>query len=82
MKHIAALLLLVLVLLVLGTAAGFAQSPSATAETKLSPAERNMAQAKKLIYTRMFEVLSTRFSSQDRQAVIEILRETKKDLPL
>src|SRR5947209_13545625 len=49
MKHIAALLLLVLVLLVLGTAAGFAQSPSATAETKLSPAERNMAQAKKLI---------------------------------
>src|SRR2546427_2897603 len=49
MKRIAALLLLVLVLLVLGTVAGFAQSPSAPAETKLSPAERNMAQAKKLI---------------------------------
>ena len=44
MKRIAALLLLVL-----GTAAGFAQSPSAPAETKLSPAERTMAQAKKLI---------------------------------
>src|SRR5712692_2634411 len=44
MKRIAALLLLVM-----GTAAGFAQSPSAPAETKLSPAERTMAQAKKLI---------------------------------
>jgi hypothetical protein len=39
------------------------------------------AEAKKMIYARMFEVLSTRFSSTDRQAVIEILRETKKDLP-
>ena len=44
MKRIAALLLLVL-----GTAAGFAQGPSAPAETLLSPAERSMAQAKKLI---------------------------------
>ena len=41
MKRIAALLLLVL-----GTVAGFAQAP---AETKLSPAERGMAQARKLI---------------------------------
>jgi hypothetical protein len=40
------------------------------------------AEAKKLIYARTFEVLSNRFSSADRQAVIEILRETKKDLPL
>ncbi len=38
-------------------------------------------EAKKLIYARIFEVLSNRFSSADRQAVIEILRETKKDLP-
>jgi len=44
MKRIAALLLLVL-----GTVAGFAQSPNAPAETKLSPAERGMAQARKLI---------------------------------
>jgi len=44
MKRIAALLLLVL-----GTVAGFAQAPSAPAETKLSPAERGMAQARKLI---------------------------------
>ena len=42
MKRIAALLLLVL-----GAVAGFAQAPSA--ETKVSPAERSMAQAKKLI---------------------------------
>jgi hypothetical protein len=39
-------------------------------------------EAKKLIYARTFEVISNRFSSADRQAVIEILRETKKDLPL
>jgi len=44
MKRIAALLLLVL-----GTVAGFAQAPSAPAETKLSPAERSMAQARNLI---------------------------------
>lgn len=44
MKRIAALLLLVL-----GTVAGFAQSPSVPAETILSPAERSMAQARKLI---------------------------------
>ena len=44
MKRIAALLLLLL-----GTAAGFAQTPSAPAETKLSPAERSMDQARKLI---------------------------------
>lgn len=41
MKRIAALLLLVL-----GTVVGFAQAPP---ETKLSPAERSMAQARKLI---------------------------------
>ncbi len=44
MRRIATLLLLVL-----GTAAGFAQSPTAPAETKLSPAERNIVQAKKFI---------------------------------
>jgi tetratricopeptide (TPR) repeat protein len=44
MKRIAALLLLVL-----GTVAGFAQGPTAPAEAKLSPAERSMAQARKLI---------------------------------
>jgi tetratricopeptide (TPR) repeat protein len=44
MKRIAALLLLVL-----GTVAGFAQAPNAPAETTLSPAERGMAEAKKLI---------------------------------
>jgi len=36
-------------LLVLGTVAGFAQGPIAPAETTLSPAERSMAQARKLI---------------------------------
>jgi tetratricopeptide (TPR) repeat protein len=44
MKRIAAL-----VLLVLGAIAGFAQAPSTPAETKLSPAERSMDQARKLI---------------------------------
>ena len=44
MRRIAALLLLVL-----GAVAGFAQGPSAPAETTLSPAERSMAQARKLI---------------------------------
>src|SRR6266571_2401004 len=70
MKHIAALLLLVLVLLVLGTAAGFAQSPSAPAETKLSPAERNMAQAKKLIEKnpKDFEAYNALASALSRRA--------------
>jgi len=44
MKRIAALLLLIL-----GAVGGFAQGPSAPAETKLSPAERGMAQARTLI---------------------------------
>jgi tetratricopeptide (TPR) repeat protein len=44
MRRIAAVLLLAL-----STVAGFAQSPSAPAETPLSPAERSMAQARKLI---------------------------------
>jgi tetratricopeptide (TPR) repeat protein len=44
MKRIAALLLLFL-----GTVAGFAQGPNTPAETLLSPAERSMAQARKLI---------------------------------
>ena len=44
MKRIAALLLLIL-----GTVSGFAQGPTAHAETKLSPAERSMAQARGLI---------------------------------
>ena len=46
MRQIAALLLLVLVV---GTADGLAQNPSALAETKLSPAERNIALARNLI---------------------------------
>src|SRR5579863_3109270 len=44
MKRIAALLLLVL-----GTVAGLAQSPNIPAETQFSPAERSIAQASKLI---------------------------------
>jgi tetratricopeptide (TPR) repeat protein len=44
MKRIASLLLLVL-----GLTAGFAQPPSASADAKLSPAERSIAQARKLI---------------------------------
>jgi tetratricopeptide (TPR) repeat protein len=44
MKRIVSLLLLVL-----GLNAGFAQTPSTSAEPKLSPAERSMAQARKLI---------------------------------
>jgi tetratricopeptide (TPR) repeat protein len=44
MKRIAALLLLLLC-----AVAGVAQGPKATAETKLSPAERSMDQARKLI---------------------------------
>jgi tetratricopeptide (TPR) repeat protein len=44
MKRIAALLLLLLC-----AVAGVAQGPNATAETKLSPAERSMDQARKLI---------------------------------
>jgi hypothetical protein len=36
---------------------------------------------KQMIYSRMSAVLSTRFSAETRQAVIEILRDTKKDLP-
>ena len=44
MRRIAALLLLLL-----GTVAGFAQGPSAPAETTLSPAERSMAQSRTLI---------------------------------
>lgn len=38
-----------LLLMVLAAAGGWAQSPSSRAETNLSPAERNIAQAKKLI---------------------------------
>jgi tetratricopeptide (TPR) repeat protein len=45
MKQIAVLLLF----LVVGTTVEFAQIPGASAEQKLSPAERSMAQAKKLI---------------------------------
>jgi hypothetical protein len=39
------------------------------------------AAAKIAIYRRIGEVMSARFSEADRRAVIEILRETKKDLP-
>jgi hypothetical protein len=38
------------------------------------------AEAKNMIYARIPEVLNTKFSAADRQAVIEILRDTKKDL--
>ena len=38
------------------------------------------AEAKNMIYARIPEVLNTKFSVTDRQAVIEILRDTKKDL--
>jgi hypothetical protein len=48
------------------------------------------AAAKDAVYTRMWEVLSgrekrqpyaSRLSAADRQAIIQILRATKKDLP-
>jgi hypothetical protein len=42
------------------------------------------AEAKDAIYSRMWQVLSTenrRLSAQDRRAIAEILRDTKKDLP-
>jgi hypothetical protein len=38
------------------------------------------AEAKTMIYARIPEVLKTRFSDADRQAIVEILRDTKKDL--
>jgi hypothetical protein len=38
------------------------------------------AEAKNMIYARIPEVLNTKFSATDRQAVVEILRDTKKDL--
>src|SRR5438552_2447836 len=46
MKRIGALLA---ILFAVGNTAGFAQAPSPSTAQKLSPAERNMAQAKKLI---------------------------------
>ena len=47
-----------------------------------SPAfEALPADAKKSIYGRMVQVMSARFTSADKQAVIEILRDTKKGLP-
>ena len=39
------------------------------------------AKIKEMIYYRMFDVLESRFSADVRQAIIEILRDTKKDLP-
>jgi hypothetical protein len=42
------------------------------------------AEAKDAIYRRMWQVLSSenrRLSAQDRRAIVEILRDTKKDLP-
>jgi hypothetical protein len=47
------------------------------------------ARAKKAVYDRLWQVLSgaaqdkayARLSPMDRQAIIEILRDTKKDLP-
>src|SRR5579862_8870019 len=49
MKRHAALPLVMLVLLMLGKAASFAQGPGTPTVTTLSPAERTMAQARKLI---------------------------------
>lgn len=37
--------------------------------------------AKEAVYKRMWEVLSGKFASADREAIIQILRETKRDLP-
>jgi hypothetical protein len=39
------------------------------------------AEAKDMIYALIPEVLSAKYSSTDRQAVVEVLRDTKKDLP-
>jgi hypothetical protein len=39
------------------------------------------ADARKAIYERMRVVMSSRLQAADRQAIIEILRDTKKDLP-
>lgn len=39
------------------------------------------ADAKKSIYERMLQVMSERLAAADRVAIIEILRDTKKDLP-
>jgi hypothetical protein len=39
------------------------------------------SEAKKSIYDRMRQVMSTRFSAADRQAITEILHDTKKDWP-
>ena len=48
-----------------------------------SPAFEAMpAEAKKSIYERMQQVMSERFSAADRQAIGEILHDTKKDWPL
>jgi hypothetical protein len=45
-----------------------------------SPAfEALPAEAKKAAYARIREVMESRFSEADREAVTEILRETKKD---
>jgi hypothetical protein len=38
-------------------------------------------EAKGAIYRRMWQVLSERFPAEDQRAIIEILRDTKKDLP-
>lgn len=38
-------------------------------------------EAKSAIYRRMWQVLSERISSDDRRAIVEILQDTKKDLP-
>jgi hypothetical protein len=39
------------------------------------------AEAKDAIYQRIWRVLSERFPAEDRRAIVEILRDTKKDLP-
>ena len=39
------------------------------------------AEAKDAIYLRMWQVLSSRFPAEDRRAIVEILRDTKQDLP-
>ena len=54
--------------------------PSRFQSNRYSPAFEALPEAaKKSIYQRMREVMAARFSTADREAVTEILRDTKKD---
>ena len=53
-------------------------------EGAVAGADELPVEAKDAIYLRMWQVLSNenrRLSSADRKAIVEILRDTKKDLP-